>query len=109
MTNKALGQGSPVKMKVIQRNSPMEIRPEAELLLRSARAHLDPGETNRIVPLLQKELDWVYLKEMAFRHGVTQILYQFLKSYPPDIVPKSILTQLRRHSLSIAARGLVMT
>jgi hypothetical protein len=87
----------------------MGIRPEVELLLRSTRAHWDLEETDRIVALLQKELDWVYLNEMALRHGLTPILYQRLKSYTPDSVPRSILTQLRDQSLSSASRGLVMT
>jgi len=87
----------------------MDIRPEAELLLRSARAHLDLEETDRIVALLQKELDWVYLKEMALRHGLMPILYQCLKSYVPNSIPRSILIQFRDHSLSSASRSLVMT
>ena len=87
----------------------MEIRPEAELLLRSAGAHLDLEETDPIVALLEKELDWVYLTEMALRHGLMPILYQCLKSYVPNSIPRSILTQWRDHSLSSASRGLVMT
>jgi hypothetical protein len=87
----------------------MDIRPEAELLLRSARAHLDLEETDRIAGLLQKELDWVYLKEMALRHGLMPTLYQRLKSYAPNSVPRSILTQFRDYSLSSASRSLVMT
>ena len=87
----------------------MDIRPEAELLLRSATALLDPEETDRIVALLQKEMDWVYLKEMGLRHGLMPILYQCLKSYAPDSIPGSILTQFRDHSLSSASRSIVMT
>ncbi|MCJ7784188.1 MAG: nucleotidyltransferase family protein [Desulfobacterales bacterium] len=87
----------------------MGIRPEAELLLRSTRAHLDLEETDRIGSLLQKELDWVYLKEMALRHGLMPILYQRLKSHAPNSIPRSILTQWRDHSLSSATRSLVMT
>jgi hypothetical protein len=87
----------------------MDIRPEAELLLRSARVHRNLEKTDWIVPLLQKEMDWVYLKEMALQHGLMPILYQCLKSHAPEILPKSILTQFRDHSLSSASRSLVMT
>jgi hypothetical protein len=87
----------------------MGIRPEAEILLRSTRAYLAPEETDRIVALLQKELDWVYLKEMALRHGLMPLLYQRLKSYAANSVPTSILTQLRDYSISSASRSLVMT
>ena len=87
----------------------MDIRPEAELLLRSARVHLDLEETDRIVALLHKEMDWVYLKQMALQHGLMPILYQCLKSYAPNSIPRSILGQFRDHSLSSASRSLVMT
>lgn len=87
----------------------MDIRPEAELLLRSAGVHLDLEETDRIVALLQKEMDWVYLKEMALQHGLMPLLYQCLKSYAPNCIPRSILAQFRFHSLSSASRSFVMT
>ena len=96
-------------MELIGNDPSMGIPPEAEILLRSTRARLDPEETDRIVALLRKELDWAYLKEMAIRHGLMPILYQCLKSSPADSVPKSVLTQLRHQFLSTVARSLVMT
>jgi hypothetical protein len=87
----------------------MDIRPEAELLLRSARALLGLEKTDWIVALLQREMDWVYLKKMALQHGLMPILYQSLKSYAPNCIPRSILTQFRDLSLSSASRSLVMT
>ena len=87
----------------------MDFRPETELLLTSARAHQGLEKTDRVVVLLQKEMDWVYLKEMALRHGLMPILYQYLKSHAPNSIPRSILTQFRDHSLSSASRSLVMT
>jgi hypothetical protein len=87
----------------------MDFRPEAELLLRSAKVHRDLEKNDRIVALLQKEMDWVYLKEMALQHGLMPILYQCLKSYAPNSIPRSILTQFRDHALSSASRSLVMT
>lgn len=85
------------------------IRPEAELLLRSARALMNLEEVDRIRPLLLKELDWAYLKEMALRHGLMPILYQRLRSYAPNSIPNSVLTQWREQSLSSASRNHVMT
>ena len=108
MAREALGRGAQFEMKVIQSDILTGIPPEAELLLRSARAHLSPGESDRIAALLQKELDWAYLKEIALRNGLMPILYQRLKSHANSI-PRSILTQWRHHSLSSAARSLVMT
>ena len=96
-------------MKIIWSDSLMDICPETELLLRATRAYSDAGETDRILALLKKELDWIYLTEIALRHGLTPILYRYLKSCPPDSVPKSILTQLRHQSLSSAARSFLMT
>jgi Uncharacterised nucleotidyltransferase len=90
-------------------HSSIEIPPEAELLLRSARAHLGLNETDPIVALLEKKLDWVYLTEMALRHGLMPILYQRMKSYVPSGIPGNILIQWRDHSLSSASRSLVMT
>jgi hypothetical protein len=87
----------------------MDFRPEAELLLRSATVHRDPEKTDRIVALLQKEMEWVYLKEMALQHGLIPILYQCLKLYAPNSIPGSILAQFRDHALSSATRSLVMT
>lgn len=87
----------------------MDVPPEAELLLRSARVHRDLEKTDWIVPLLQKGMDWVYLKEMALQHGLMPILYRCLKSHAPNSVPRSILAQFRDHALSSASRSLVMT
>ena len=69
---------------------------EVELILCCARTDVDPEATERIRILLQKNLDWAYLIQVAVRHGVMPLLYWSLSATCPEVVPEAILVQLHR-------------
>ena len=67
------------------------IRPEAELLICSARMCMDSERAERIGVLLQQDIDWAYLFLMARSHGMMPLLYWHLNATCPDAVPAAPL------------------
>ena len=86
-------------------------RPEARLLLRSGQVREDSDGAEAIATALAGDLDWDYLLPAASRHGMTPLLYQYLKTARAGIVPETVLDQLRdsfhtitRHNLFLAGQ-----
>lgn len=99
------------------RASSSDIRPEVEVLLCCASTRSDLEKAERLDPLLQEEINWAKLLEMATQHRVLPLLYSGLKaaqSHPSSAkrspaIPQPILMQLRhkfhdqtRRSLSLS-------
>lgn len=84
-------------------------RPEIELLLCCARTQIDPSTQERIKELLQEKIDWKYLIQTSARHKVMPLLYRSLNTTCPELVPKSILSQLRNFFYTNAQRNLFVT
>jgi hypothetical protein len=80
-----------------------------ELLLCCARTHIATETAERIRTLLQQDIDWTYLIQTAARHGVMPLLYRSLNATCPELVPKSILSQLRNFFHTNAQRNLFLT
>ncbi|MCG5062157.1 MAG: nucleotidyltransferase family protein [Limnoraphis sp. WC205] len=83
--------------------------PEIELLLCCARTNIDPETAERIKTLLQENIDWAYLIQIAACHGVMPLLYQSLNTTYPNLVPNAILKQLQNDFHANAARNLLLT
>ena len=77
--------------------STLAIRPEAELLLRSARVRIDAETAARIEALVRNTIDWDYLIRMGESHRVLPLLYRSLNQVCPDAVPPAILEGLRQY------------
>jgi len=58
--------------------------------------------------LLHSQIDWPFLIQMAGAHGIRPLLYHNLQKTSPDLVPPTILDQLRNHFLSNAARNIFL-
>lgn len=84
------------------------LRPEFELLLCCARIHLLPGTRDRIMRLLQSELDWAYLINLASGHGLLPLLYRHLNAVAAAALPRDILIPLLGHYESNARRNRAM-
>ncbi|MCF2148222.1 nucleotidyltransferase family protein [Desmonostoc muscorum LEGE 12446] len=84
-------------------------RPEIELLLCCTRTHIDPETAERINTILQQEIDWTYLMEIAAYHGTIPLLYQSLKTTGKEAIPKTVLTQLQNHYHTNASRNLFLS
>ncbi len=82
-------------------------RPEAELLLRCARAR--PANENRIRALLADHLDWAFFVRTAARHRVLALACSNLERTAPDRVPHAVMRELRGHTAANAVRSLSMT
>lgn len=70
------------------------LRPEAALLLCCARLDLQSGDREKIVRLLETDLDWTYLLDMAARHGLRPLLFRHLNAIASAGVPKAIFARL---------------
>jgi hypothetical protein len=90
-------------------NIPIGSRPEEDLLLCCSRMSIDSERVKRIRMLLQNKIDWLYLSQLALRHGLMPLLYRNLKATHSDAVPRETLDRLREYFLSNAARNLFLT
>ncbi len=86
-----------------------DIRPEHELLLCCTRTRMDSKRADQLRSLLQKDIDWTYLTQMALRHGVMPLLYFNLNSTCPNAVPKTTLEQFRSYFHANALDNLFLT
>ncbi|MFP4099387.1 nucleotidyltransferase domain-containing protein [Coleofasciculus sp.] len=69
--------------------------PEFDLLLCCSRTQMDATTAKSIKTLVESNINWAHLIQMADRHGVLPLLYQSLNSTCPEAVPQTILNQLR--------------
>lgn len=81
---------------------------EQQLLLGCARNTSDPALTRQMRPLLQTELDWDYVFQMALQHRIMPLLYRNLNASGPDAVPPAMLNLLRQHFFINAQRNLFL-
>ncbi|MFN6487970.1 MULTISPECIES: nucleotidyltransferase family protein [unclassified Nostoc] len=84
-------------------------RPEIELLLCCTRTHIDSETAERIKTLLQQNIDWTLLVEIATYHGTIPLLYQSLNTTVKEAIPKTVLTQLRNRYHTNASRNLFLS
>ena len=85
------------------------MRPEEDLLLCCSRISMGCENAERIKGLLRKEIDWVYLSQLALRHGVMPLLYRGLRAVQRDVVPREIMDQLQKYFLANAGRNIFFT
>jgi hypothetical protein len=88
---------------------PAATNPEIELLLCCSRTCISTETAEKIRKLLQQNINWTYLIEIASGNGVIPLLYQNLKTSCPEAVPKTILTQLRSYFHANALHNLFLT
>jgi Uncharacterised nucleotidyltransferase len=84
-------------------------RSEIELLLCCARTRMDLETTERARQLLKEEIDWKYLSQSAFHHGVLPLLSRGLHSLHSDDIPKALLAHLNDALRVITKRNLFLT
>ena len=85
------------------------LRCEFQLLLAGARTVLNSIQAERIENLLHRELDWPYLIETAFQHGLAPLLYRNLNGSFRQAVPKRVLGQLQSHFHANTLHNLALT
>ena len=88
---------------------PSALRPEVDLLLLCARAHLDEQQRQRIRELVSRNLDWNYLLQLADRHGLQPLLHWHLTAVCPNTVPKEPQQNLRVAFQRVSALNILLT
>lgn len=88
---------------------PSALRPEVDLLLLCARAHLDEQQRQRIRDLVPQNLDWNYLLQLADRHGLQPLLHWHLTTVCPNTVPKEPQQSLRVAFQRVSALNILLT
>ncbi len=83
-------------------------RSEMALLLACARTQVDPEHGRRIQALLQEDIDWADLIQLATKHRTIPLLYNSLATCCPDTVPTDILGKLQTHFRSNGIRNLTL-
>ena len=85
--------------------------PEIELLLCCARTQIDDATAEQINKLVEQEIDWANLLQIADRHRVFPLLTQSLLATCPEAVPPDILARLRhlfhaqgQHNLALTSK-----
>jgi len=79
--------------------------PETELLCHCARREIESERGKRIEALLQKDLNWAKIFQMAGRHHILPLLYSSLTQIPPNHVQKGRLNLLRDHYFANVVRN----
>jgi hypothetical protein len=72
-----------------------DLRPEAQLLLCCACTQVDAANAERIITLLQENIDWGYLLQMASRHNLVPLLYRSLEAVAPTTIPETVRAELK--------------
>jgi Uncharacterised nucleotidyltransferase len=84
-------------------------RPETALLLQCARVGRSPGTTDRINSLIREGMDWEYLLQTAYKHGMGPLLYWHLNATCPEAVPTTAFTHLQNYFRANSQWNLFLT
>jgi hypothetical protein len=85
------------------------MNPEVRLLLCCVRNELNKDCTETIYALLHQDLDWNKISQLGSRNGISPILYKNLKTTFPDLVPNSVLNNLKEDYLFNLRNNLHLT
>lgn len=83
--------------------------PEAQLLIRCARAELSEEDAERIRVLLAGELDWDGLLALAVRHGMIPLLHFHLNALGIQPRHATAAARLREYALRVSAMNTYLT
>jgi hypothetical protein len=84
-------------------------KPEIELLLCCARTKVNSKTAAQIKTLVEQEINWNYLLEIASAHELIALLYHNLNTICPEVVPPAILNQLKNYFETTAQKNLLIT
>ncbi len=82
---------------------------EAQLLLCCAHTEMGPAHREQLNILLQQDVDWVYLIQLAIMHGVMPLLYSNLKRFYPDALPEETMARLKARFMANARQNVSQT
>lgn len=84
------------------------IRPEIKLLLCCTRTKIDSKVTEEIRTILNQDLDWNYILEIASYNQVLSLLYFNLNKNFSELIPQQVLVKLKHFFGNNAKRNLFL-
>lgn len=87
----------------------LKLHSEDKLMLCCARTSIDSETREKILYLIDDDLDWEYLLKIALTHGLTPLLYYNLNSICPEKVPKHIIMELKNYFNANTLKNLFIT
>ena len=82
---------------------------EVELLLCCIRTDINTATSEQISTLLQKQINWNYLLQIASQYNVIPLLYSTINNNFRSAVPEAILNQLQNDFYGNAQRNMFLT
>lgn len=82
-------------------------RPENEVLLLCARTDLAPEQLTRLRSLVNGNLDWDYLHQLARRHSLIPLVFSQLDRSVKQFVSPQVMQRFRKDYQENAARNLI--
>jgi hypothetical protein len=86
-----------------------KLKPEDKLILNCGHSQINDELEKKIIKLVNLNLDWEYIVDMATRHRLRPLLYYNLNKICPDKVPEDVLASLREFYHSNVRKNLMMT
>ena len=86
-----------------------KLKPEDKLILNCGHSQINDELEKKIIKLVNLNLDWEYIVDMATRHRLRPLLYYNLNKICPDKVPEDVLVSLREFYHSNVRKNLMMT
>ena len=86
-----------------------KLKPEDKLILSCGHSQVNDEFEKKIMKLVNLDLDWEYILDMATRHRLMPLLYYNLNKICPDKVPEDVLVSLREFYHSNVRKNLMMT
>ena len=86
-----------------------DLCPEYEILLYCAHTRIDQRIKNKIIFLINTDLNWEYLLRISAIHRLTPLLYYNLKSICPEKIPNNIFEELKEYFNVNIRKNLLMT
>jgi hypothetical protein len=84
-------------------------KPELELLLCCIHTQIDPALSEQISTLLQQQIDWNYVHQIASQYQVIPLLYSTIDNHFRADVPAEIFSQLQTDFYGNAKRNMFLT
>ncbi|MEC4896287.1 MAG: nucleotidyltransferase family protein [Oscillatoria sp. PMC 1051.18] len=85
------------------------LRPELQLILCCARSQINSPIASEIETLLNQDLDWAYLLQIAKHHNVLLLVYHNLQTNYSSFIPSEIFSQLQTYAQIKTVRQLFLT
>ena len=86
-----------------------KLKPEDRLILSCGHSQVNDELEKKIMKLVNLDLDWKYIMDMATRHRLRPLLYHNLNKICPDKVPDDVLASSREFYHSNVRKNLMMT